>query len=66
MGDASKVAHLSPDLIKSARHRMKCIIEEAVDCTKLTAEPATVILVGGGSIVQMDELEGVAKTIRPP
>lgn len=32
---------------------------------KLSADDATVILVGGGSIVHMDDLEGVSKIIRP-
>jgi hypothetical protein len=33
---------------------------------KLSAEDAVLVLVGGGSIVQMDEVKGVAKIIRPP
>lgn len=65
MGDASKVAHLSEDTLTKARHRIKQILEYAIDSMKLSADDATVILVGGGSIVHMDELAGVNQIIRP-
>lgn len=45
---------------------MKRILETAVDAMKLSAEDAVVILVGGGSIVLVDDLDGVGQIIRPP
>jgi len=45
---------------------MKRLLEDAVDAMKLSADDAIVILVGGGSIVLMDDLDGVGQIIRPP
>ena len=44
---------------------MKRILENAVDAMKLNADDAIIILVGGGSIVAIDDLDGVKKMIRP-
>jgi hypothetical protein len=65
IGDTSRVKHISSDTITKARLRIKKLLEYAVDSMKLSADDATVILVGGGSIVHMDDLEGVNKIIRP-
>lgn len=65
IGDVSRVKHISPDTLAKAREGIKKILERAVDSMKLSADDATVILVGGGSIVHMDELAGVNKIIRP-
>ncbi|GIO31483.1 MULTISPECIES: ROK family protein [Paenibacillus] len=40
-------------------------IEDAIDRMKTSAEPVDVILVGGGSILVPDKLEGVARIVRP-
>lgn len=40
-------------------------IEEAIDRMKTSADPVDVILVGGGSILVADKLEGVAQIVRP-
>jgi hypothetical protein len=60
------VKDIHSDVITKARHRIKRILENAVDAMKLSADDAVVILVGGGSIVHMDDLDGVAQIIRPP
>lgn len=44
---------------------MKRIMETAIDSMKLSADPAIVLVVGGGSIVNIDPLEGVSELIRP-
>ncbi|KEF56832.1 uncharacterized protein A1O9_07022 [Exophiala aquamarina CBS 119918] len=66
VGDISKVQNVPKDIIAKARHRMKRLLEDAVDAMKLSADDAILILVGGGSIVHMDDLEGVGQIIRPP
>ncbi|WP_152391680.1 hydantoinase/oxoprolinase N-terminal domain-containing protein [Paenibacillus guangzhouensis] len=40
-------------------------IEDAIDRMKTSADPVDVILVGGGSILVADKLEGVARIVRP-
>lgn len=65
IGDKSKVAHVPATTIEAARAAMKRILENAIDSMKLSADPAVVIVVGGGSIVNMDQLDGVCELIRP-
>lgn len=67
IGDANLVAHLKGSkLVSSARAEIKKMLELGVDSMKLSADDAVLVLVGGGSVVQMDDLKGVAKIIRPP
>lgn len=40
-------------------------IEDAIDRMKTSADPVDVVLVGGGSILVADKLEGVARIVRP-
>lgn len=40
-------------------------IEDAIDRMKTSSDPVDVILVGGGSILVADKLEGVARIVRP-
>lgn len=57
--------HITTEVINKARANMKRILENAIDSMKLSADPAVVIVVGGGSIVNIDPLEGVCELIRP-
>ena len=65
IGDPKRVEDVSASVVEKARLRIKKMLEQAVDGMKLTADDAIVVLVGGGSIVQMDDLDGVAEIIRP-
>ncbi|KAH7024574.1 uncharacterized protein B0I36DRAFT_416023 [Microdochium trichocladiopsis] len=65
IGDASRVKDIPVEKLSQARSRIKKLLEYSVDSMKLSADDATVILVGGGSVVHMDDLEGVNKIIRP-
>ncbi|UYO07372.1 hydantoinase/oxoprolinase family protein [Paenibacillus sp. PSB04] len=40
-------------------------IEDAIDRMKTSSDPVDVVLVGGGSILVADRLEGVARIVRP-
>lgn len=66
VGDSSLVSTLPERVLSEARAKIKTILEEAVDAMKLSAGDVLLIMVGGGSIVQMDELDGCCKVIRPP
>jgi N-methylhydantoinase A/oxoprolinase/acetone carboxylase beta subunit len=66
IGDTTLIKDVSSEVISQARKRVKAMLEKLIEDMKVSAEPATVLLVGGGSIVQMDELDGVAECIIPP
>lgn len=65
IGDKSKVAHIPEDIIAKARACIRKMLEQAVDKMKISEQPVTLLLVGGGSIIQMDPLRGVAECIIP-
>lgn len=66
IGDSDRVQHLPSSLVTTARTQIKKLLERAVDDMKVSELPITLLLVGGGSVVQMDPLEGVAESITPP
>ncbi|EEP81448.1 conserved hypothetical protein [Uncinocarpus reesii 1704] len=66
IGDSSKAATIPKAIVDEARKGIKKILERAVDGMKVSALPVTVLLVGGGSIIYMDTLEGVEECIIPP
>lgn len=65
LGDKSKVAHLSSDLIEKAYSQMKAMIEDCIDAMKISNKDADVVLVGGGSILVGDTLDGAAQVLKP-
>ncbi|SFJ57799.1 Hydantoinase/oxoprolinase [Brevibacillus centrosporus] len=65
IGDAQKVAHLPADDVQRVYQKMTVMVEEAIDRMKTSAEPVPAILVGGGSILLPDQLQGVSEVIRP-
>lgn len=65
VGDRARVAHLSPELIRSAEACMVRMLTEAVERMRLTPEPVPVLVVGGGGILVPDRL-GDLEVVRPP
>lgn len=65
VGDPTLVADLEPALVDAAYAEITRIIEDAVDAMKTSAGDVTVILVGGGSILAPDQLEGSDNVLRP-
>jgi N-methylhydantoinase A/oxoprolinase/acetone carboxylase beta subunit len=64
-GDASKVQGLERRTVEEGLAWVEDRIAEAVDRMKTSAEPIPVVLVGGGSILLSDELEGASHVVRP-
>ncbi|MCR8644594.1 hydantoinase/oxoprolinase family protein [Paenibacillus sp. N1-5-1-14] len=56
---------LDTEICRKADVIMTRDIEDAIDRMKTSADPVDVILVGGGSILVGDSLEGVSRIIRP-
>ncbi|MEK4234888.1 hydantoinase/oxoprolinase family protein [Paenibacillus sp. NPDC058367] len=56
---------LDESICKRADEIITRDIEEAIDRMKTSSDPVDVILVGGGSILVADKLEGVSRIVRP-
>ncbi|KAI3391185.1 hypothetical protein diail_7790 [Diaporthe ilicicola] len=73
---AGDLVHLQPDelqqrgirldTIDSAKNIIQRLIEDSVTASKTKIEDATVLLVGGGSFILPDRIEGTESVIRPP
>lgn len=59
LGDASKVADLSPILIRKARDRIAFMLEDSVERARISADPLPVVVVGGGSILVEGPIAGL-------
>lgn len=66
IGDVSRAMTIPPNIVSKARAEIKRILERVVEDMKVSELPITLLLVGGGSIIQMDDLKGVAECIIPP
>jgi N-methylhydantoinase A/oxoprolinase/acetone carboxylase beta subunit len=64
-GDASAVAGVDPSVVRAGLAWAERQIADAVDRMKTSAEPMPVVLVGGGSVLMRDTMEGASKVIRP-
>jgi N-methylhydantoinase A/oxoprolinase/acetone carboxylase beta subunit len=65
IGDASKVKHIDIDFAKKAMNQITSLVNAAIDKMKLSDEPVPIIIVGGGSILIGDNIEGASEIIRP-
>lgn len=66
IGDRGRVQHRPYSLVAAARAQIKKMLERIVDDMKVSELPVTLLLVGGGSVIQMDSLDGVSACISPP
>jgi N-methylhydantoinase A/oxoprolinase/acetone carboxylase beta subunit len=65
IGDASLVRSIDEDFARSVFERMMEIVSSGIDRMKLSKNPVPVVLVGGGSVLVGDRIEGVSDLIRP-
>ncbi|KAJ9295481.1 hypothetical protein DTO271G3_5937 [Paecilomyces variotii] len=62
----NRPVQLKQELITAAKDRIKLMLESHIDRMKTSPEPCDVLLVGGGSILCPQELEGVSSILVPP
>lgn len=65
VGNAELAKEIPLELAKKAMEVMKAMAEDGIDRMKVSSADSNVILVGGGSIVLPEELQGAAKVIKP-
>ncbi|KAJ4218571.1 hypothetical protein NW759_008464 [Fusarium solani] len=66
VGDRSLVSDVSPSVVGRVKDKINVLLSTVLDEMKTTEEEVPVILVGGGSILCSDKLQGVSDIIRPP
>ncbi|KAE8331900.1 hypothetical protein BDV39DRAFT_167784 [Aspergillus sergii] len=66
IGDRKKVEHIPAQVVTKAREQIRKILERAMDGMKISDRPVVLLLVGGGSVIHMDDLNGVTACIIPP
>jgi N-methylhydantoinase A/oxoprolinase/acetone carboxylase beta subunit len=65
LGDAGKLPAGILELATKAGKQMEQMVERCIDGLKLSADPVPVVLVGGGSVLLPDKLEGASVIHRP-
>lgn len=65
LGDASKTSHINKDKLEEVYQTMIEMTEDVIDRMKTSAQNVPVILVGGGSLLLPEELEGASEVSKP-
>jgi N-methylhydantoinase A/oxoprolinase/acetone carboxylase beta subunit len=65
VGDRDRVARLDRDLVRRGIQLIQDRLAELVDRVKTSPEPLPVVIVGGGSILLEDRLEGASELLKP-
>jgi N-methylhydantoinase A/oxoprolinase/acetone carboxylase beta subunit len=65
LGDASKTAGIAPSTVKTATRAIKQMLEGVIEKMKVSSAPVHVLLVGGGSLLVIEDLDNVAKCEKP-
>ncbi|KIX98979.1 uncharacterized protein Z520_05440 [Fonsecaea multimorphosa CBS 102226] len=66
IGDYERVEAISEQVIAGGKADIKRQLERAIDKMKVSSAPVSVLLVGGGSIIITEDLDGVEECLRPP
>ncbi|KAG6333941.1 hypothetical protein ID866_5152 [Astraeus odoratus] len=66
VGDSSRVADINPAVVEGAQRSIKRMLQNTLDAMKTSAGEVPIYLVGGGSILAPDELQGVSRVHRFP
>jgi N-methylhydantoinase A/oxoprolinase/acetone carboxylase beta subunit len=65
LGDSTKIAGIDPALVTGVAAEINAMVEQCIDRLKLSAAPVPVVLVGGGSVLLPDQIEGASRVYRP-
>ncbi|MDR2538714.1 MAG: hydantoinase/oxoprolinase family protein [Bifidobacteriaceae bacterium] len=65
VGNPELVQHLDQQLCQQALQVIKELVEDHIDAMKVSSEPVDIVLVGGGSIIIPEQLNGVKKVHKP-
>ena len=65
MGDPGRVAGLDRDLVRQGVSRIRDLVSELVDRVKTSPDPLPVVVVGGGSVLIGDHIDGASEILRP-
>ena len=65
IGDAGLINGVSKQMVDETQDKIKTLLEAAIDVIKTSPDPLPVLLVGGGSILAPDTLEGASTLIKP-
>ena len=65
LGDKSKVASIPQDVAEKAMAVIRALVEDSVDAMKVSNADVDLILVGGGSIILPEKINGAASVLKP-
>ena len=65
LGDPKKLTKAAMEMAPKVDREIKLMVEKCIDALKLSATPVPVVLVGGGSILLSDKIEGASEIRRP-
>jgi N-methylhydantoinase A/oxoprolinase/acetone carboxylase beta subunit len=65
IGDPGRVAGLDSGFVRRSLDRIEQTIAQALDRMKMTAQPISVVVVGGGSVLLRERLPGASELIKP-
>ncbi len=65
IGKPSQVKDIPEKLANKAMQAIRELVEDSIDAMKVSNEAIDVVLVGGGSVVLPDKLEGAATVLKP-
>lgn len=65
IGDSSLVKNIPQEIAKKALVAIRGMVEDAIDAMKVSNEDSDVILVGGGSVILPNVLDGASQILKP-